>query len=103
MKRIYIRKNGEESGRVFKSHFSVVNDKVAILPFLFVTAGILAQTDWAKCQDTIIEKYGLYISETEIDGRSKLAKSMRAFSWRSVFFKEPIKRLHKKQLTKFHK
>lgn len=103
MKRIYIRKKGEESGHVFKSRYSVLEDKVAMFPFLFVTAGILAQSDWAQCQETIADKYELYISETNIDGRSKLAKSMRTFSWRSVFFKEPIKRLHKKSLTKFHK
>lgn len=103
MKRIYIRKKGEESGHVFKSRYSVLEDKVAILSFFFVTAGILAKSDWAQCQDTIIKKYGLYISETNIDGRSKMAKSMRTFSWKSVFFKEPVKRLHKKSLTLFHK
>ena len=95
MKRIYIRKKGEDSGHVFKSHFSVLDDKVAMLPFLFVTAGIVQQADWARCQETIADKYELYISESNIDGRSKLAKSLKTFSWRNVFFKEPIKRLHK--------
>lgn len=104
MKRIYIRKKGEESGHVFKSHRSILNDVVAMLPFIpFVQSGIVQQNDWAHCQQTIIEKYDLYVVETNIDGRSKLAKSMKAFTWKSVFFKEPIKRLHKKSLTLFHK
>lgn len=85
MIRIYVRKQNEESGHVFKSHFSVLNDKVAILPYIaFVLTGIISEKEWANSQESIADRFGLYISETNIDGRTKLAKSLKSFTWRRV-------------------
>lgn len=85
MIRIYVRKQNEESGHVFKSHFSVLNDKVAILPYIaFVLTGIISEKEWANSQESIADRFGLYISETNIDGRAKLAKSLKYFTWERV-------------------
>ena len=85
MIRIYVRKQNEESGHVFKSRFSVLNDKVAILPYIaFVLTGIISEKEWANSQESIANRFGLYISETNIDGRTKLAKSLKNFTWRRV-------------------
>jgi len=97
MKRIYIRKKGEEIGHVFKSHFSVLKDTVAMLPYIpFVLTGIVSEADWASCQETIIDKYELYVSEIEIDGRTKLAKSIKYFEWSKELLEKPIEKSHKK-------
>lgn len=85
MIRIYVRKQNEESGHVFKSRFSVLNDKVAILPYIaFVLTGIISEKEWANSQESIADRFGLYISETNIDGRTKLAKSLKNFTWERV-------------------
>lgn len=82
MVRIYIRKCGEAVGHVFKSHSSIKNDKVAILPWIgFVNKGLISEDEWFKSQQSICEKFGLYITERKVDGRNKLTKSMRFFSW----------------------
>ena len=84
MKRIYVRKPGEIAGHVFKCKTSVLNDTVKILPFTLVLLGVLQESDWANDSQTIADKYDLYVSETNIDGRSKLAKNLQYFSWRTV-------------------
>jgi len=86
MFRIYVKRIGEIAGHVFKSHSSIKDDKVFILPFIgFVDKGFITEEEWAKSQQTICEKLGLYVSETVIDGRTKLARSMRTFSWEDIF------------------
>jgi hypothetical protein len=84
MIRIYVRKQNEESGHVFKSRYSVLNDKVAILPYTAVLTGGISEKEWANSQELISDRFGLYISETNIDGRTKLAKSLKSFTWRRV-------------------
>lgn len=84
MKRIYVRKQNEIAGHVFKCKTSVAKDIVAQLSWTLVLAGILAEADWANCQETIAEKYNIYIAEKNIDGRSKLAKQLPYFSWKTV-------------------
>lgn len=84
MKRIYVRKPGEIAGHVFKCKTSVLNDTVKILPFTLVLLGVLQESDWANDSQTITDKYNLYVSETNIDGRSKLAKNLQYFSWKTV-------------------
>ena len=85
MKRIYVRKPGQEIGRVYKSKESVINDKVAILSFIgFVTTGYITEAEWAKSQQTIVDKFQLYVVETEMDGRGKVAKNTPFFSWAEV-------------------
>lgn len=86
MKRIYIRRKNDICGHAFKSHVSVINDKVSILPWIgFVTEGFITNEEWAKSQQTICEKLGLYIVETNIDGRTKIARNMKPFSWKTIF------------------
>lgn len=84
MIRIYVRKQGEESGHVFKSRSSVLEDKVAILPWIGFVPGIIAENEWNQSQQLIRERFGLYIKETQIDGRSKISRSLKYFSWRRV-------------------
>lgn len=95
MLRIYIRRKGETSGHVFKSKFSVLTDKVMILPFTLVLAGIISKEEWSVCQDNICEKFGIFITEREIDGRSKLARNLESFSWYNALTKH-------KNRTKYH-
>lgn len=95
MKRIYIRKQEEESGHVFKSRHSILNDRVAILPyFAFVLTGIITKGEWAQSQELIKDKFNLYIEETEVDGRKKITKAMRTFSWRAVLEPSISKRIY---------
>lgn len=84
MIRIYVRQHDEPFGRVFKSKSSVKNDKVAILSLPLIGEAEIDKEKWAKSQQTICEALGLYISETEIDGRSKLARNMKYFSWKDI-------------------
>lgn len=84
MKRIYIRKKNEASGHVFKSKWSVINDEVRMLPFTMVLKGYIPEKEWASSLEKIADKLGLYISETEIDGRTKIARNMRTFSWATI-------------------
>ena len=86
MIRVYIKKIGSAAGHVFKSRKSIKDDKVRILPFIgFVDKGFITEEEWAKSQELICKKLGLYISETVIDGRTKLARNLRYFSWRDIF------------------
>ena len=81
MLRIYLRKNGEESGKVFKSHRSIIGDKVRILPYGFVLARVITENEHAKCDSLITERFGYIVYESRIDGRKKLAKQLPYFSW----------------------
>lgn len=85
MIRIYIKRIGDAAGHVFKSPSSIKEDKVAILHYGFVTKGFITEEEWAKSEQTICEKLGLYVSETVIDGRTKLARNLRNFSWQDIF------------------
>lgn len=89
MKRVYIRFKSEEIGHVFRSKASIKLDKVAILPWILIheLGGIIDQSEWASNQQTIADRLGLYISESEIDGRKKIARSMEFFSWRNYLKK----------------
>ena len=84
MIRVYVRKKNEAIGHVFKSHFSPMKDTIKILPFTFVISGIINENDWNNSQEQIKDKLDLYITERKIDGRCKLAKSMKTFSWHEV-------------------
>lgn len=84
MIRVYVRKQNEESGRVFKSHFSVLNDRLSLFPFGLVLRGLISEKEYLENKTTIANRFGLYISETNIDGRAKLAKSLKYFTWERV-------------------
>lgn len=95
MVRIYIKKKNDICGHVFKSHHSCINDKVAILPYIaFVVTGLISESEWTKSQELIKDRFNLYISETKIDGRNKIAKSMKSFSWRKVLEPSISKRIY---------
>ena len=86
MKRIYIRRKNEASGHVFKSRVSVKEDKVCILPWIgFVTEGFITDEEWQKSEENICDKLGLVIVEKDIDGRTKVARNMKYFSWKDIF------------------
>lgn len=85
MKRIYVRKPGHNTGRVYKSKTSVLNDKVAMLSFIgFVATGFITKDEWAKSQQTIVDRFDLTVIETNFDGRGKVARNTPYFNWDEV-------------------
>jgi len=85
MYRIYIKRKNEVAGHVFVCRRSVKEDKIKYLPYIgFVTAGLIADEEWATSQELIVDKFGLYIVESYIDGRCKTARSTKRFSWKDV-------------------
>lgn len=85
MIKIYVRKPGASFGRVYKSKTSIICDKVAILGYIsFVATGFITEDEWTKSQQPIIEKFELTVTETVIDGRSKLARHIPYFNWNEV-------------------
>lgn len=84
MIRIYVRKQNEESGHVFKSHFSVIDDKLSLFPFSFVLRGLISEDEYLQNNTTIAKRFGLYIKETKLDGRNKLARNLKYFTWERV-------------------
>ena len=85
MIRIYVRRKNEIAGHVFICKSSIKEDKVMILPFIgFVTDGLITEEEWAKSQQTIIDKFELYVTESYIDGRCKVARNAKKFNWKDV-------------------
>lgn len=85
MFRIYIKRKNEIAGHVFVSKHSIKEDKVLILPFIgFVTDGIITEEEWARSQQTIIDRFKLYVIESYIDGRCKVARNTKKFSWGDI-------------------
>ena len=85
MVRIYVRKLSQNSGRVYKSHRSVKDDKVKILGWLtFLVPGLITEAEWAKSEQLISEKFGLVIIESHINGRSKVGRHTPYFNWEEV-------------------
>ena len=48
MIRVYVRKQNEKSGRVFKSRFSVLNDRLSLFPFSFVLRGLISEKEYLE-------------------------------------------------------
>ena len=85
MIRIYVRRKNEIAGHVFICKSSIKEDKVMILPFIgFVTDGLITEEEWAKSQQTIIDRFELHVTESYIDGRSKAARNAKKFNWKDV-------------------
>lgn len=103
MIRIYVRRKNEIAGHVFICKSSIKEDKVAILPFIgFVTAGLITEEEWAKSQQTIIDKFELYVVESYIDGRCKVARNTKKFNWKDILkmkVKDAFKPMAYKTLT----
>lgn len=87
MLRIYVRKPGENTGRVYRCRRSILNDKVAILHWGFVKNGIITESEWAKSEETIANRFGLTITERKCDGRTKRVRSFEWFTWRILLQK----------------
>jgi len=81
MIRVYIRRKNEITGRVFKSKRSVMKDRVALLHWGYVEKGLITEEEWAKSTQFIKDRFELVITEVQIDGRTKLARSLKPFSW----------------------
>lgn len=85
MIRIYIRKPGERTGRVYKSKSSILNDRVRMLPWSFVLKGVIGEDEWAKSGERLIDRFKLYVKETRCDGRTKRVRNnYKYFSWSQV-------------------
>lgn len=85
MIRIYVRKPSQKIGRVYKSHRSIKDDRVKILGWLtFLVPGLITEEEWAKSEQLISEKFGLYIKESYINGRSKVGRNTPYFNWEEV-------------------
>lgn len=85
MIRIYVRKPSQKIGRVYKSHTSIKDDRVKILGWLtFLVPGLITEEEWAKSEQLISEKFGLYIKESYINGRSKVGRNTPYFNWEEV-------------------
>lgn len=85
MVRIYIKRKNEIAGHVFICRHSIKDDKVLILPFIgFVTEGIITEDEWTKSQQTIVDRFKLHVVESYIDGRRKIAHSIKKFNWKDV-------------------
>ena len=85
MIRVYVRRKNEIAGHVFICKSSIKEDKVMILPFIgFVTGGLITEEEWAKSQQTIIDRFELHVTESYIDGRSKAARNAKKFNWKDV-------------------
>lgn len=88
MIRIYVRKPGELTGRVYRAKSSVMDTKVAVLGFQFVRAGIITEEEWGACQETIVEHFGLTVVEAICDGRTKRTHSYTPFQWSKILQKK---------------
>ena len=103
MIRIYVRRKNEIAGHVFICKKSIKEDKVLILPFVgFVTDGLITEEEWAKSQQTIIDKFELYVTESYIDGRCKVARNTKKFNWKDILkmkVKDAFKPMAYKTLT----
>jgi hypothetical protein len=85
MIRIYVRKPSKKIGRVYKSHTSIKDDRVKILGWLtFLVPGLITEEEWAKSEQLISERFGLYIKESYINGRSKVGRNTPYFNWEEV-------------------
>lgn len=85
MVRIYVRKLSHSIGRVYKSNRSIKDDKVKILNWItFLAPGLITEEEWDKSEQLISEKFGLYIKESYLDGRSKVGRNTPYFNWEEV-------------------
>ena len=84
MVRIYIRERNKLTGHIFKSKTTIASDTIRMLPYTFVLAGLISESEFYNSQEPIRDKFDFYTAETKIDGRCKIAKSMKYFSWREV-------------------
>jgi hypothetical protein len=81
MKAIIGTKKVELNGKVYKTRFNILTDKLRFLPFSFVQSGVITDAEWACSEQLIIDRFNLMPVITKIDGRKKEFKSLPYFSW----------------------
>lgn len=85
MLRIYVRKPGQLIGHVYKAASSVLADAVKTLPYEFVRKGLISKDEWAQSEEPIVQRFNVFITERKCDGRKKLARSFKQFTWRLIY------------------
>ena len=65
----------------YKSKSNITEDTISQLPYKFVDAKVINQTEWANCRDKIVSRYPNRFKVAPIDGRSKVARTLPYFSW----------------------
>ena len=65
----------------YKSKSNIKTDTISQLPYKFVDAKVIKQTEWANCRDKIVSRYPNRFKVAPIDGRSKASRSLPYFSW----------------------
>ena len=65
----------------YKSKSNISEDTISKLPYKFVDAKVIKQTEWANCHDKIVSRYPNRFKVTPIDGRLKAVRSLPYFSW----------------------
>ena len=73
----------------YKSKSNISADTISQLPYKFVDAKVIKQTEWANCRDKIVSRYSNRFKVAPIDGRSKAARRLPYFSWNILI--EPFK------------
>ena len=70
--------------RIYISKWRASTDKVAALSYLYVINGHIDNSEWAKSQQTIADRFSLELKESAIDGRTEEAKALPEFTWLEV-------------------
>ena len=65
----------------YKSKSNINADTISQLPYKFVDAKVIKQTEWANCRDKIVSRYPNRFKATPIDGRLKTVRTLPYFSW----------------------
>ena len=68
----------------YKSKSNINADTISQLPYKFVDAKVIKQTEWAHCHDKIVSRYPNRFKVAPIDGRSKAARKLPYCSWNSL-------------------
>ena len=65
----------------YESKCDISEDTIFILPYKFVKAKVIKQSEWANCRDKIVSRYPNRFNVTPIDGRLKAVRTLPYFSW----------------------
>ena len=65
----------------YKSKSNINTDTISQLPYKFVDAKVIKQTEWANCRDKILSRYPNRFKVAPIDGRSDASGKLRYFFW----------------------
>ncbi len=85
MLRIYVRKPGQLTGHAYKATKSVLAHPVKLLPYEFVRRGLISENEWLQSEEPIAQRFNIFITERKCDGRKKLARSFKYFTWRLIY------------------